>query len=170
MALQGYCKAFEGDKTGKVTGQSMVGAYKDAIDVHEFNFSVVAPRDPASGLATGKRQWKPAQFSFVADKSLPQLAAIIDTNDTIKKMEFDFYMSHMRGDATHKGGKQILSVEYIFTTVHLASLEFRLLNTLNPDLAKYDLLVTATFVFEQIDISWKNNGNTTMHASWHEQI
>lgn len=166
MALIARLAPFKANKTGEVKGQSMITANKDGLDIIEFSFAVTAPRDPSTGQANGRRAYKPIVFTWIVDKSFPQMAQILDTNDTIESLKFEFFMPREQGNVQHKGGREILTVEYTFTTVHLASLEFRQLNVHNPELAKYEMTVTASAVFESLNIDYKNNGSTSMTAAW----
>ena len=166
MSLIGILKPFKAKRHGDVKGQSMIASRKDHLDIHAFHFRVTAPRDSATGGSVGRRAYTPIAFSSIVDASFPLLTSILDTNDTIESLDFQFFMPRLQGDVKHGGGREILTVEWKFTTVHLASVEFRQLNTLSPALARLEMAMTITAVFEKIDINYKNNANTSMTASW----
>jgi type VI secretion system Hcp family effector len=166
MALHGWLKTFKTHPGLTVKGQSMIAARKDGIDIIAFEQRCTAPRDSASGQATGRRQYSPVSFTSIVDAAYPNLLQILDENQAIVDLEFLFYMPREAGKVTHQGGKEFLALEYKFTTCHIASLEVRMLNVLNPELQKYEMTYTATFVFEQIECNYKNNASTSMKAAW----
>ena len=166
MALIATLKPFKAKKHGEVKGQSMIASRKDHLDIHAFQFRVSAPRDASTGQATGRRRYDAIAFDSVVDASFPLLVSILDSNDTIESLDFQFFMPRLQGDVKHGGGKEVLTVEWKLTTVHLASVEFRQLNALNPELVKYEMTMSITAVFEKIEINYKNNANTSMSAAW----
>jgi len=168
MALQGYLAAFKSIPGLQVKGHSMIASRKDGIDVIAFEQACRAPRDSASGQATGRRAYSPVSFSACQGPEYPQLLQILDENQAIQEMKFIFYMPRESGKLNMTGGKEYPSLEYTFTTCHIASLEMRQLNTTNPDLRQYEMYYTATFVFEKISCDFKNNASTSMTAAWSE--
>ena len=59
MALQAWI-ALKGAKQGQFKGETTLAARHDKwIPVFAFTMGVASPRDPASGQATGKRQYQP---------------------------------------------------------------------------------------------------------------
>ena len=60
------------------------------LPIIAVNHEVVSPRDPASGLPTGKRQHKPFTFVAELDRTFPFWQQALSRNDTIKTMKFDF--------------------------------------------------------------------------------
>lgn len=58
------------------------------IEVTGFSHEIVSPRDPASGLATGKRQHKPIVFSKEIDKATPLLLNALVTNENLSAVKF----------------------------------------------------------------------------------
>jgi len=50
----------------------------------------VSPRDPASGLPTGKRQHKPISFLKEWGAATPQLFQALVTNENLKTVKFEF--------------------------------------------------------------------------------
>jgi len=59
--------------------------------VFGFHHEVASPRDPASGLPTGKRHHKPITITKEVDKSTPLLMNVLVTNENITQWELRFF-------------------------------------------------------------------------------
>lgn len=71
------------------TGSTDRGAV-GTIPLLGYHHEVTAPRDAASGMATGKRQHKPFTVVKEVDKSSPILYNALITGETIPSLEFGF--------------------------------------------------------------------------------
>ena len=65
-------------KQGKFKGEK--GSYN--IPILAYGLDVVVPLDPSSGLASGRRQWKPIVVTKTIDASSPQFMQSLVTNET----------------------------------------------------------------------------------------
>jgi type VI secretion system secreted protein Hcp len=90
-AIQGNFTA-TGQKQGAITGDGPNGA----MILIGLSHAIVSPRDPASGLPTGKRQHKPFVITKELDKSTPKLITALTTNENLTAATFNFY----RGSST----------------------------------------------------------------------
>ncbi len=70
--------------TVMVTGQKQ-GAI-GPIELTGMTHEIISPRDPASGLPTGKRMHKPFVFTKELDKSSPLLLNALVTNENLTKV------------------------------------------------------------------------------------
>jgi len=98
MAVQAYVKitgAKQGQFKGEGTQKAPTGA--GAIPLVRFLSSAAAPRDRASGQASGKRQWQPIRITKEWGASSPQLLQALTTNEQIKTAVFEFYQSDRAG-------------------------------------------------------------------------
>jgi type VI secretion system secreted protein Hcp len=66
-----------------VTGQKQGLFSSTPIDVTAISHEIVSPRDPASGLPTGKRQHKPFVITKTMDKSSPLFLNALVTNENL---------------------------------------------------------------------------------------
>ncbi len=162
-------KSFEGSKTGKVEGQTTIESRKGGIEVIAFRWGVEAPRDAHTGLSNGMRSYKVAEWKAIQGKELPQIIQIIDQNETIKELHFDFYMTRKAGQAGGGTGSMIQSLQYKFENVHLAGIDVVQLDVLNPELREFETHYTCRFVYEGFSCSFNNNASTSMSASWQKQ-
>ena len=99
MAYEFYV-SIQGKKQGKFKGESSgIGrrTTKDRIPGVRFSLEVVLPRDPASGLPTGKRQHKPIVFTGEWGASSPQLFQALVTNEVLSTVLFEFVKTDLAG-------------------------------------------------------------------------
>ncbi len=85
-ALNAYLK-LKGQKQGEIKGSVVRKGQEGAIAVIAVNHEVISPRDPASGLPTGKRQHKPFTFTKELDRSTPQLYKALVTGEVLPEVE-----------------------------------------------------------------------------------
>ena len=79
-------------KIGDIKGESTDSGHKEWIDVLSVSGleTVVAPRDAASGLPTGRRTYEPVRIMKRIDKSTPLLAKRIASATPIPSMQLSF--------------------------------------------------------------------------------
>jgi type VI secretion system secreted protein Hcp len=109
MAYEFYVSA-EGTKTGKFKGESPKEQQKEKIPGLSFDYTVKSPIDPATGHSSGKRIHEPVRFVKEWGASSPQFFNALVSNETLKKVEFEFWR-------TDQSGKQVL---YYTTTLEQA--------------------------------------------------
>jgi type VI secretion system secreted protein Hcp len=100
MAFQAYVK-IKGTKQGQFKGDGVQRAGHDAITVLRFVSGATAPRDVATGQASGKRQWQPIRITKEWGAASPQLLLALTTNEVLPSVVFEFYR-------TDKAGKEQL--------------------------------------------------------------
>lgn len=92
MAVVGQKQgAFKGDDFS--IGKNSTGL----INVLAFSAELNSPRDPASGLPTGKRQWKPVVATHLVGGSSPQFMGAASQNENLKSVVINFYHSDRTG-------------------------------------------------------------------------
>jgi type VI secretion system secreted protein Hcp len=85
--------AVVGEKQGAFKGTGHNGA----IEAYGFHMSVVAPKDAASGAASGKRIHKAITFKKPLDGSSPQFLTAIDTNEVLTHVTIRFVGTDSKG-------------------------------------------------------------------------
>ncbi|MBI5069890.1 MAG: type VI secretion system tube protein Hcp [Deltaproteobacteria bacterium] len=70
---------------------------KNGIPILTFATEVEAPRDIATGQASGRRQHKPVFFTKQVDATSAQFWQALTTNEALKKVEFQFYRIQKTG-------------------------------------------------------------------------
>lgn len=84
-------------KAGILPGSSTRAKFKDWIEISGYDYQVLSPRDPASGLAVGKRQHKPINLTKNIDKASPFLFQALVTSENLKSVQLDFYNTSPSG-------------------------------------------------------------------------
>jgi type VI secretion system secreted protein Hcp len=72
-----------------VDGQAQGHFSQLPIDVSAISHEIVSPRDPASGLPTGKRQHKPITITTQWGPSTPHFITALVTNENLKSVTID---------------------------------------------------------------------------------
>jgi type VI secretion system secreted protein Hcp len=122
--------------TVSVTGQKQGSFSQTPIQVTGFSHEIISPRDPASGLPTGKRQHQPIVITKQLDATTPLfLTALVDnenlTNVTITLSE---------------GGQQVATVQ--------------LTNASISDYTAHGTTEKWSFTYQKIEWTWLNGGIT----------
>ena len=101
MAIEAFVK-IKGSKQGQFKGETTVkSAGAGAIPVLRFASNAQAPRDAATGQASGKRQWQPIRITKEWGAASPQLLTALATNEVLPTVAFEFWR-------TDKSGKEEL--------------------------------------------------------------
>src|SRR6478672_10887733 len=90
MALNAYLK-LKGAKQGPIEGSVTQKGREKKIMVIAVSHEIVSPRDPASGLPTGKRMHKPFVITKELDKSSPILYQVLCTNENVSEWTLEFW-------------------------------------------------------------------------------
>lgn len=93
---QTFYATIKAAKQGTLKGQG-TGREKDKIPGVAFSYGVESPRDPATGLPTGKRRHKPVIFTKEWGAASPQLYQAIVTNETLTSVLFEFISTNALG-------------------------------------------------------------------------
>jgi type VI secretion system secreted protein Hcp len=86
-----------GSKQGAFRGDSTAAAHPNQTIVTALQDEVRVTTDPASGLATGKRQWAPFTFTKAIGANSPQLLQAAVTNEVLTSVTFDFVQTQPDG-------------------------------------------------------------------------
>ena len=89
-AQQVFCKIV-GQKQGVIAGDVTIKGLEDRIGVVAVSEGVSSPRDPASGLPTGKRVHKPFVIVKQLDKASPSLFMAAVTNENLSSVDCSIY-------------------------------------------------------------------------------
>lgn len=157
MALNAYLK-LKGQKQGEIKGSVTQKGREGRIMVIAANHSILSPRDPASGHASGKRQHKPFVITKELDKSSPLLYAMLITNENIVEWELQFWQPNAKGAEENQYTVKL-------TNANIISIEFRMPNNKDPQLMKFAELEEIAFTYQKIQWTW-NDGSITASDDW----
>lgn len=90
-AAQEFYFSAIGARQGAFKGESTRKGFENKIVGLTFDYSVVSPRDPATGQATGKRQHRPVRIIKPWGASSTQFFAALVTNEVLPSVTIDFF-------------------------------------------------------------------------------
>jgi len=156
MALNAYLKC-KGQKTGDIKGGVTQKGREDKIMVIAVSHEIISPRDPASGLPTGKRMHKPIVITKELDKSSPLLLNMLVTNENVSAWELQFWAPQKQA-AGSGAGAEFQNYTIKLTNANIASISFRMANNKHPDLMKFAEYEEVAFTYQKIEWVWKEGG------------
>ena len=137
-----------GQKSGAVKGSVTQKGRENSIAVSAFEDEVMSPRDPASGLPTGKRQHKPIKVTIELDQSAPILYNMLSSNENITTLELKFWHPSASG------------VESQFYTVKLTNASIAEIHASTD--ATHPTTLDVSFTYQKIQWLWTDGGITAM--------
>jgi type VI secretion system secreted protein Hcp len=156
MALNAYL-TLKGQKQGNINGSVTQKGRENSILIHSFDNEILSPRDPASGLATGKRQHLPLVIVKEVDQSSPKLWTALVSNETLITWELRFWVP---GVPVTAGEKQIYTV--ILTNASIASMHEFMKDDQVPSQATLPLQEQISFTYQKIEWTWMDPAITAM--------
>ncbi len=161
MAANAYLR-LKGQKTGPIKGGVTQKGREDTIGVIAVSHTIDIPRDPASGLPTGKRQHHPFVITKELDRSSPLLYHVLVTNENLVQFELSFWQS------TFSGVEQpVYTIE--LTNARIISIHFVMPNTKDPDTARLNPYEEIAFTYQKIQWTW-NDGGITAEDDWEARV
>jgi type VI secretion system secreted protein Hcp len=152
MALAAYLTIVaerQGPIRGSVTQKGREGKILVIAVAHE----IVAPRNPQSGLPTGKRMHKPLLVTKELDRASPLLYQVLCTNENLRDVRLEFWTSTPTGQE-----KQHYTVR--LTNANISSISFKLANVRNPRLTRLPEIEEVALTYQKIEWTWSDGGLT----------
>jgi len=141
----------EGQKQGKIEGSCDVRGREGTILVQGFKHEVCIPRDPQTGLPTGKRVHNPLTIVKLFDKASPKLYRALTSGEHMKTVELKLY----RIDPS---GKE----EHYFTTkledAIVVSIRPWMSNSLAENTDRYFHMEEVSFTYRKVIWTWVPDG------------
>lgn len=157
MALSAYLR-LKGDKQGEIQGSVTQKGREGRIMIIAASHNIISPRDPASGLSTGRRQHKPFVITKEVDKSTPLLYTMLANNENISEWELQFWQPSPTGT-------EVNHYTVTLTNANIASIDFRMPDNKDPNLMKRAEYEEITFTYQRIQWIW-NDGGITAFDDW----
>jgi len=157
MALNAYL-SIVAQKQGQIRGSVAQKGREGKILVMGAMHQIVCPRDPASGLPTGKRAHKPFIILKELDRSSPFLFSILSSNENIASAEIQFWQPSPMG-----GERQHYTVRLI--NANISSIHFKMANNRYQKLMRLTEYEEVSFTYQRIEWIW-NDGNLTGVDDW----
>ncbi len=154
-----FLKSNGNDIKGEST-QTSAGR-EDSIEVLFLDFNVMTARDAASGMASGRRQYKPLAIRKRIDKASPLILKSLSNNEVIEGI-FKFYRPSVEGDGTTE---QFYTIE--IKKGRVASQRLLLPDTDSATSSSLAPMEEISFTFATIVMTY-TDGGITHQDSWGE--
>lgn len=141
--------ARQGDIKGSVTQKGREGQ----IMVIAFQHEIVSPRDPASGLPTGKRKHGPLKIVKEVDKSSPLLYTALVTNENLPEVVLRFWQPSPSGQE-----QQHFTIKLVNASI--SGIRAEMLNNKYPENMQHKEREEVTFTYQKIIWTWEEGGIT----------
>jgi type VI secretion system secreted protein Hcp len=157
VALNAYLK-LRGEKQGVILGSVTEAGRAGSIEVVAVEHVLSSPRDPASGVAAGKRRHSEILVTKELDRSTPRLYAALVSNENIVEWELQFWRPG-------SGGQEEQHYTVLLSNAAITAIEFRLPDTREPDLLTRESYEVVSFAYQKIRWTW-NDGGITAEDFW----
>ncbi len=150
-ALSAYMRvtgAAQGEIQGGVTQKGREGS----IEVISLEHQIISPRDPASGLPTGKRQHGTVKITKELDKSSPLLHQAMTNNENLTNVTIQFWRPN---GAT---GQEIQHYTVTLINASVSSIRLWKPNTKDPSAASSPDMEEIQFTYQRIVWTWVDGG------------
>jgi type VI secretion system secreted protein Hcp len=154
----------KGQRQGEIHGPVTLAGRENTIAVHSFSHQIVSPRDPASGLPTGRRQHQPLQILKEVDKTSPLLWSVLVSNENLVDWALQFWTA-----AEEAGGEEQRVYTIRLTNASIASIEESMNDNQDPVTGKLPLREEISFTYQKIEWIWAD-GEVTSEDSWEAQL
>jgi len=149
-----------GQKSGAIKGSVTQKGREGSIRAVAVSHAIVSPRDPGSGLPTGKRQHKPLVITKELDCSTPLLFNALCTNENLSKAELKFFLPVSKSGMGL--GTETMAFEIKLTNANVASIDSTMLDVRLPEDAKLGLFERVSFTYQKIEWTWTEGGILAM--------
>ncbi len=149
-ALNAYMK-LTGQRQGRIQGGVTQRGKEGSIEVIAFSHEIISPRDPATGLPTGRRQHKPFTVKVTLDRALPLLYQALATSETFTDLVLQFYRpSPDRSEVNH--------FTIALKNASIASIKTVLPDTQDANTSGQPEQVEISFTYQKIIWTWSDGG------------
>ncbi len=159
-ALDAYV-TIVGQKSGQIKGGVTQPGREGSILALAANHSVVSPRDPQSGLPTGKRQHKPFVIVKEIDKSSPVLYNVMTNNENLTSVTIKFWTPRAGGAQGAAAEVQSYTVKLTNASIASITLHDHADKTTTDETPKEEI----AFTYQKIEWTW-TDGGITASDSW----
>lgn len=149
-ALNAYLR-LTGETQGEIKGGVTQAGREDSIMVIGTSHEVVAPRDAASGLPSGRRQHKPFTITKEVDKSTPLLFSALTNNENIPSFELQYWQPS-------KTGAEFQFYTIKLTNAKICGIRQEMLNNKYPENMQHKEREHVSFTYENIEWIYEDGG------------
>jgi type VI secretion system secreted protein Hcp len=143
----------QGEKTGVITGEVVQKGREGTHKLLAYSHEIVSPRDPASGLPTGKRQHQPFRVVKLINRASPILLQVLATNERLTTVTIDLWVPAPTG-------VEVKMLTYTLTNAQLVSSRPWMPNKSDSATASYPPAEELAFIYQKISVTYHDGGIT----------
>lgn len=159
--------SLKGQKQGDIKGGITNKGKEGMIGVFSFSHDISSPRDPSSGLATGKRMHKPFIFTKEIDKASPLLMNVLTTNENLTEVNIHIYTQSPNPGVNIDSEVEVYKIK--LTNASISDIQTSMHNILDPQEMKFPVLETISLTYQKIEWTWVNGG-VTASDDWEARV
>jgi len=141
----------EGEKQGAIEGSCEMSGREGTILLDAFDHTVRIPRDPQSGLSTGKRVHEAMKVVKVYDKASPKLYQALCQGEHMKVVTIKWYRIDPSGQEQHY-------FTHTLTNAIVVSMHPWMPNCLDPLTESFTHMEEVMFTYQKIRWTWEIDG------------
>jgi type VI secretion system secreted protein Hcp len=141
----------EGENQGVIEGNCEMAGRENTILVQAFNHEIHIPRDPQSGLSTGKRVHGAMSIVKKFDNASPKLYQALCTGEHLKNVTIKWYRIDPTGQEEHY-------FTHVLEDAILVAMKPYMPNCLDPATESYTHMEELLFTYKKIMWTWVIDG------------
>ena len=147
-----------GQKQGVIKGEVTRKGLEGSHFLLAYSHEIVSPRDPASGLPTGKRQHQPFRVVKLLNEGSPALLNAMAANEVLPTVTIDVW-------GVNNVGVEAKILTYTLVNANLISIRPWMPNQSDSAAANYPPAEELSFSYESIRVLWVPKG-TEAQDTW----
>ena len=140
-----------GQKQGLILGEATQKGKENQHRLLAYSHEIVSPRDPASGLPTGRRQHQPFRIVKLINQGSPRLMTALTDNESLSSVVIDVYAP---GETT----AEIKLLSYTLINARIVSLRPWMPNRSDASAVNYPPAEEIAFTYQTIKVVYHNGG------------
>jgi len=141
----------EGEKQGNIEGSCVMKGREGTMLIEAVDHKVEIPRDPQTGLATGKRIHRPFVVTKVYDKASPKIYQACCTGEHFKNVTIKWWRINPQGMEEHY-------FTHVLKNAIIVSTRAWMPNCLDPKTESFTHMEEVAFTYESISWTWEVDG------------
>jgi type VI secretion system secreted protein Hcp len=142
-----------GAKQGVIRGEVLQKGREGRHKLLAYSHEIVSPYDPASGMATGKRQHHPFRIVKLLNQAAPSLMTALTMGENLE-IVVDVY-------TTDNVGAEIRMLTYTLTNARIVSIRPWMPNRSDASAASYPPAEEIAFTYQTITVTSATGGSTS---------
>ena len=151
-----------GQKQGAIKGDVTLKGHEGAILGLALSHEIISPRDPQSGLPTGRRMHKPMKITTPWGAATPKLLNALYNNETLTSVHMSFFRPTATGAEA-----QFMTID--LTNASVSDFVSIVPNGSDPSLAKVQEYNEISLTYQKITTTF-TVGGITATDNWEAQV